>query len=145
MDRIIVFLVLMLALAIAFRCWEIVKQRKQHMSYLRTLNQYAQRTKDIYVYSLYVGDTSVYERAQNERHLLIASQNGTDVKVHELYFQDGARKGASNETWEQFEQYCTAYIIEHDEIRAQFLASKPRWWNLKYVLRQNGVNVSEYA
>jgi len=117
----------------------VVLKWRHRLERKRTLEAYGRRAKDIYVYSLSEADETVFERAQQERRLLLESGNQTKVKVHEIYFQDGARPGASSENWEVFLAYVRAYQEENDEARERWLNSQGRAWYLQNVKHQRGI------
>ncbi len=107
------------------------------------LEAYSRLPHNIYVRSLSMDDTTVFERAQEERKLLIESGNRTKTVVHEIYFQDGIRPNASNESWEEFLAYCGQFERSDREKRNRWLNSQGRAWYLKNVKHQKGVKMPE--
>jgi len=98
-----------------------------------TLRQLAQQKDNIYIYSEWAGDTSVYKRAEEMRRLLKESGNQLGVEVHEIYYQDYC---APTETWDEFLVRRYEYIKEDTAKRHQYLNNLERRWYVQKVLAQ---------
>ncbi|MEL6670278.1 MAG: hypothetical protein AAFP08_15005 [Bacteroidota bacterium] len=114
------------------------------------LEAYGSRSRDIYVYSAYPGDETVWQRADEERQWLKRSKNTLVVTVHEIYFRDGGRSydrngrrvNAANETWEEFEEFVEQFKAKTNEAREKWLNRQGREWYLLNVKKQAGVPVT---
>lgn len=117
-----------------------IKKRQAIQERIKILEAYSRMADNIYVRSLSKDDTTVFKRAQEERRLLVESCNGTKVEVHELYYRDGSRVNASNESWDEFLSYCEQFERNDREKRNRWLNSQGRSWYLKNVKHQDGVS-----
>ncbi|MEZ5044109.1 MAG: hypothetical protein R2828_29720 [Saprospiraceae bacterium] len=102
------------------------------------LKKYAVQRENIYVYSLYPGDRSVYERAGVHRSLLKESSNQLGVIVHEIYFRDA---GFEDEKWEDFPERRDTFILEDTKRRHLKLNSQDRDWFKIHILNQEGLEI----
>lgn len=119
--------------ALCLAVWVVGETLRLRREHIQELKRYATQTDNEYVYSEYVGDPTVRQRADQARALIEESGNQTNIQVIEIYANAGAYV---NESWEDFEARREAIIAEDKKKRHTFLESKHRDFYLTHTLKQ---------